>query len=135
LRGRLLDSETPPLSRSELVGRRGLRTPLDGRLCPNAFLTDDTRYDDAAGSGFVLVAAVPLTPEQRALLAERGTEVVEVAPDSPLGTWLARGRATAALVRPDLTVMRAGRDVASLCAQAPSFRAAAAARAVPPHSA
>ena len=34
VRDRLLDSETPPLSRSELVGRRGLRTSLNGRLCP-----------------------------------------------------------------------------------------------------
>ncbi len=62
LRNRLLDSETPPLSRSDLVGRRGLRTPLDGRLCPNANLTDGTRYDDATRRGFVLVTAVPPNP-------------------------------------------------------------------------
>jgi 3-(3-hydroxy-phenyl)propionate hydroxylase len=30
--------------------------------------------------------------------------------------WLRRGRATAAIVRPDRTVMRTGRDVAALCA-------------------
>ena len=109
LRDRLLDSETPPLSRSDLVGRRGLRTPLNGRLCPNAPLTNDTRYDDATRGGFVLVTAVSLSSEQRALLADRGTQVIEVAPGSALHTWLADGKATAALVRPDFTVMRAGR--------------------------
>jgi 3-(3-hydroxy-phenyl)propionate hydroxylase len=119
LRNRLLDSETPPLSRSDLVGRRGIRTPLNGRLCPNAPLTNDTRYDDATRGGFVLVTAVPLTTGQRAVLADRGTEVIEAAPGSALRTWLTDGKATAALVRPDFTVMRAGRDVAALCQEAP----------------
>ena len=36
--------------------------------------------------------------------------------DTELEKWLRRGRATAAIVRPDRTVMRAGRDVAALCA-------------------
>ena len=122
LRDRLLDSETPPLSRSDLVGRRGLRTPLNGRLCPNAPLTNDTRYDDATRGGFVLVTAVSLSTEQRALLADRGTQVIEAAPGSALHTWLTDGKAAAALVRPDFTVMRAGRDVAGLCRDVPTFR-------------
>jgi 3-(3-hydroxy-phenyl)propionate hydroxylase len=122
LRNRLLDSETPPLSRSDLVGRRGLRTPLNGRLCPNALLTRGTRYDDATRGGFVLVTAVPLSTDQRALLADRGTQVIEAASGSALHTWLTDGKATAALVRPDFTVMRAGRDVAALCREAPTFR-------------
>ena len=89
---------------------------------PNAPLTKDTRYDDATRGGFVLVTAVSLSPEQRALLADRGTQVIEVAPDSALHTWLADGKAKAALVRPDFTVMRAGRDVAALCREAPTLR-------------
>ncbi len=121
LRARLLDSETPPLSRSELVDRRRLRTSLTGRLCPNAVLAGDLRYDDLTRRGFVLVTGVPLSPAQRALLASRGTEVLEVAPDSPLHTWLADGNAAAALVRPDFTVLRVGRDVAALCEAAPRF--------------
>ena len=131
LRDRLLDSETPPLSRSALVDGRGLRTSLNGRLCPNALLTDDIRYDDVTRGGFVLVTAVPLSPEQRALLAGRGTEVLEVEPGSALHTWLADGKAAAALVRPDFTVLRAGRDVAALCEAAPRFLVAADAGAPP----
>ena len=137
LRDRLLDSETPPLSRSDLVGRRGLRTPLNGRLCPNAPLTDDTRYDDATRGGFVLVTAVSLSPDQRALLADRGTQVIEAAPGSALCTWLADGKATAALVRPDFTVMRAGRDVAGPCERRPQVprRPTGRASPLPPTSA
>ena len=125
LRDRLLDGETPPLHRSALVEGRGRRRSLNGRLCPNALLADDLRYDDVTRDGFVLVTGVPLSPQQRAVLAGRGTEVLEVAPDSPLYRWLADGGATAALVRPDFTVLRAGRDVAELCAAAPRFLVAA----------
>jgi 3-(3-hydroxy-phenyl)propionate hydroxylase len=121
LRDRLLDSETPPLSRSDLVDRRRLRTPLNGRLCPNAPLMNHIRYDDVTRGGFVFVTGVPLSTEQRDLLASRGTEVLEVAPGSALYKWLADGKAAAALVRPDFTVQRAGRDVAALCEAAPSF--------------
>jgi 3-(3-hydroxy-phenyl)propionate hydroxylase len=121
LRDRLLDSETPPLARSELVDRHGLRKSITGRLCPNAVLAGDVRYDDVTRGGFVLVTGVPLSPEQRALLAGRGTEVFEVAPGSPLHTWLADGNAAAALVRPDFTVLQVGRDVSALCDAAPRF--------------
>jgi 3-(3-hydroxy-phenyl)propionate hydroxylase len=121
LRDRLLDSETPPLRRSALVDRRRLRKSLNGRLCPNALLADDVRYDDVTRGGFVFVTGVPLSPQQRALLAGRGTEVLEVEPGSPLYEWLADGKAAAALVRPDFTVLRVGRDVAALCEAAPRF--------------
>ncbi len=90
---------------------RGLRRSLGGRLCPNALLTRDIRYDDVTHGGFVVVSAVPLSPHQRDLLAGRGTEVLEVKPGSALYTWLADGKAVAALVRPDFTVLKAGRDV------------------------
>ncbi|TCM50638.1 bifunctional 3-(3-hydroxy-phenyl)propionate/3-hydroxycinnamic acid hydroxylase [Kribbella sp. VKM Ac-2568] len=121
LRARLLDGETPPLRRSDLVDRRRLRKSLNGRLCPNAPLTNGIRYDDVTRGGFVFVSRVQLSPEQRAVLACRGTEVLEVAPDSALDKWLAHGKAAAALVRPDFTVLRAGRDVASLCEATPRF--------------
>ena len=124
LRDRLLDGETPPLRRSALVQGHGRRTSLDGRLCPNAIVADGTRYDDATGAGFVLVSGVRLSSQQRAVLTDRGTDVLEVQPGSPLSRWLADGRAAAALVRPDFTVMRAGRDVAEVCAAAPTFRVA-----------
>jgi 3-(3-hydroxy-phenyl)propionate hydroxylase len=121
LRERLLDSETPPLGRSPLAERRRHRSPLNGRLCPNALLANHIRYDDATRGGFVLVTVVPLTPQQRALLAARGTEVLEVMPGSPLHSWLADGKASAALVRPDFTVLSSGRDLAALCEAAPRF--------------
>jgi 3-(3-hydroxy-phenyl)propionate hydroxylase len=121
LRERLLDSETPPLGHSPLAERRRLRSPLNARLCPNALLANDIRYDDVTRGGFVLVTGIPLTAQQRALLADRGTEVLEVAPGSPLYSWLADGKASAALVRPDFTVLSSGRDVAALCEAAPRF--------------
>lgn len=121
LRDRLLDSETPPLRRSALVAGRRPRKSLNGRLCPNSVVADDIRYDDVTRGGFVLVTGVPLSPEQRTLLADRGTEVLEVTPGSSLYRWLADGKAAAALVRPDFTVLRAGRDVAALCEEAPTF--------------
>ncbi len=124
LRERLLDSETPPLHTSALVEERGPRKSLNGRLCPNALLADGHRYDDVSRGGFVLVTRVPLSPQQQVMLAHRGTEVLQAEPGSPLDQWLADGRAAAALVRPDFTVMRAGRDVARLCDASPKFRVA-----------
>lgn len=124
LRDRLLDSETPPLRRSELAEGRRPGKFLNGRLCPNSVVADDIRYDDVTRGGFVLVTGVPLSPQQRTLLAGRGTEVLGVEPGSPLGKWLKRGNAAAALVRPDFTVLRAGRDVAALCEAAPRFQVA-----------
>ena len=122
LRDRLLDGETPPLRRSALVAAgRGRHKSLNGRLCPNALLADDIRYDDATRGGFVFVTGAPLSAQQRAVLAARGVEVLAVEPGSPLHQWLADGKAAAALVRPDFTVLMAGRDVTSLCEAAPRF--------------
>jgi 3-(3-hydroxy-phenyl)propionate hydroxylase len=121
LRDRLLDSETPPLSRTALVEGHGLRRSLNGRLCPNALLAEGIRYDDVTHGGFVFVTGIPLSPQQRTVLAGRGTEVLEVKPGSPLHKWLADGKAAAALVRPDFTVLRAGRDIERLCEAVPKF--------------
>jgi len=73
-------------------------------------------------NGFVLVSAVPLTPHQQALLDARGAQAFEVEAGTALHAWLSGGGATAALVRPDLTVLRAGRDVAALCEAVPRFQ-------------
>ena len=124
LRQRLLDGETPRLSRSALISRPRARRSLAGSLCPNARLADGRRLDEVTRSGFVLVSAVPLTPHQRALLEARGAQAIEVEAGSALHAWLSGGGATAALVRPDLTVMRAGRDVAALCEAVPRFQVA-----------
>jgi 3-(3-hydroxy-phenyl)propionate hydroxylase len=50
-----------------------------------------------------------------ALLGRRGVVVLVADNGSELQKWLRRGRATAAIVRPDRTVMCAGRDIAALC--------------------
>ena len=78
----------------------------------------------------MLVTAVPLSTEQRALLADRGTQVIEAAPGSALHTWLTDGKAAAALVRPDFTVMRAGRDVDRTLSGGPHVPAATRPRPV-----
>jgi 3-(3-hydroxy-phenyl)propionate hydroxylase len=115
LRDKVVDSATPPLHASALVckSRRGR---LAGTLCPNPLLPGDIRLDDAAGSGFAMITVNrPAAPDE-ALLERRGIAVLVAPPGSALHAWLRRGRATAALVRPDRTVMRAGRDLAALCA-------------------
>ncbi len=121
LRQRLLDGETPRLTRSTLNHRPPARRTLAGSLCPNALLADGRRLDDLTANGFLLVTAAPLTPHQQALLEARGAQAIEVQAGSPLHDWLFNGRATAALVRPDMTVMQAGRDVAALCEAVPRF--------------
>jgi 3-(3-hydroxy-phenyl)propionate hydroxylase len=121
LRARVLDSETPPLCRSALGHRAGSRKSLPGRLCPNALVAEGIRYDEATGRGFVLVTGAPLPQAQRAQLADKGADVLEVGPGSVLHTWLADGNALAAVVRPDFTVMSAGRDIAALCDATPRF--------------
>lgn len=127
MRERLLDGETPRLARSALAIRpRGQRSTA-GWLCPNALVADGTRYDDVTGGGFVLVTSATLPRPQQAVLSDRGTEVLRVEPGTELHQWLAKGHATAALVRPDLTVMQSGRDLTTLCAAAPTFHASVAA--------
>jgi 3-(3-hydroxy-phenyl)propionate hydroxylase len=92
MRERIVDSTTPALHRSELVVKPRLPRQLAGTLCPNPLLADGNRFDTALGMDFALVTDA--RPE--------------------LADWLHGGRATAAIVRPDGTVMRAGRDVDDL---------------------
>ena len=125
LRAKVLDSETPALRRSSLV-ERARRGALAGRLCPNALLADGRRLDTTVGNRFAVVSAVPLTPSQREVLDGRGAVVVDAPAGTDLHDWLRTGRCTAALVRPDRTVMRAGRDLDSICAGAPALATRAA---------
>jgi 3-(3-hydroxy-phenyl)propionate hydroxylase len=101
----VLTSETPPLRGS---GKRGLA----GRLCPNATLADGTRFDDTAAGRFTLVTTHTPPAAERAELERRDIKLVRA--DGDLRRWLHRGHATAALVRPDGTVLRAGRDLPEL---------------------
>jgi 3-(3-hydroxy-phenyl)propionate hydroxylase len=108
----VLSSETPALRRSGLVSRPRLRRGLAGRLCPNAPLPAGHRFDDVAAGRFALVTTEIPTAAVRAELERR--DVVLVTAGADLRHWLRRGRATAALVRPDGTVLRAGRDLSEL---------------------
>ncbi len=118
LRNKIVDSATPALRRSALVHKsRGARQ-LAGTLCPNPLLTNGTRLDNAAGPGFALVTRFPLEANAESRLRRRNVAIIPAEPGGQLDAWLRRGRASAALIRPDRTVMRAGRDVARVAASA-----------------
>ena len=79
------------------------------------------RLDSELGLGFALVTTVAPTPDERASIERRGAVVHVAAPGSELAQWLRRGRASAALVRPDRTVMQTGDQLAALCDALPTF--------------
>jgi 3-(3-hydroxy-phenyl)propionate hydroxylase len=116
MRRRIVDSTTPALHSTALAGKSHLPRRLGGRLCPNPLLRDGRRLDDVLGAGFALITMVRPTAADEAALRRRGVVVLIPQPGDVLATWLRRGHANAAVVRPDRTVARAGRDVAALCA-------------------
>jgi 3-(3-hydroxy-phenyl)propionate hydroxylase len=112
------------------VDRRTHRHALPGTLCPQPSVQVDgavQRLDDVLGGGFALLVGGPvdagLGERARALDAvtvrlapcSAGADDVVVSDDGTLRAWLRRGRATAALLRPDRVVVavtdagRAGR--------------------------
>lgn len=112
---RVTDSATPALRSSPYVRRTpAQRRGLAGTLCPNATLGDGRRFDDVAPDQFVVVTLTAPTDGQRREIHRRGAQVLEVTTSSVLGRWLRRGHATAALVRPDKTVMATSRSLAAL---------------------
>lgn len=98
LGAKVVDSRTPALRRSALV----TRGRLAGALCPNPVVAEGSRFDDVVGSGFVLVTLGSPSRHPAAV------DVHRVTPGGELDRWLRRGRASAALVRPDRTVMNSG---------------------------
>lgn len=121
MRARAVDGVTPPLGKSALVIKAGRRGRLPGTVCPNPFLDNGVRLDDLVGNRFALITFAALTDEQTSELHQRGAAVVSIDSGSELGRWLQRHGVTAAIVRPDRTVMRAGCDTAALCNAVPSF--------------
>jgi 3-(3-hydroxy-phenyl)propionate hydroxylase len=121
LREKITDSQTPPLPASAMV-RRTVRTRrLAGRLCPNPVLATGRRLDEELGRGFGVLTTQPLDPDQQGIVDGRGARAVLAAPGTELACWLGHHRVTAALVRPDGTVMMAGRDLSALCRALPWF--------------
>jgi 3-(3-hydroxy-phenyl)propionate hydroxylase len=125
MREKLVKGTTPALRRSALVIKRRGPRQLSGTLCPNPILDGGERLDTVFGNGFALVTTTRLNPFQRALLEEHGAVVHLAEPGSELARWLRRGRAMAAIIRPDRTVMCAGRNLWELCAAMPKFSSAA----------
>jgi 3-(3-hydroxy-phenyl)propionate hydroxylase len=121
LRERLVNGTTPALHGSALVVRgRGPRQ-LAGTLCPNPVLAGGESLDEAFGNRFALVTTTRPTAFQCDLLERHGAVLHVAERGSELERWLRRGRAVAAIIRPDRTVMRAGRDLRRLCAAMPAF--------------
>ncbi|MHA5048906.1 bifunctional 3-(3-hydroxy-phenyl)propionate/3-hydroxycinnamic acid hydroxylase MhpA [Streptomyces sp. SD15] len=108
------DSETPPLRRCDLVVRPRLRRTLAGRLCPNAVLDGDRRFDDVAAGRFAIVTSTEPSAEQRAEAERRGAVLITARPGSELHRWLTEGRAQSAIVRPDGTVLAASKQLSRL---------------------
>lgn len=114
LRDKIVDSTTPALDTSALLHKSRRRHQLGGTLCPNVVLPDGQRLDEVAGNGFAFIATAPPAAALAAQLRQRGVLVLTAAPGSDLDHWLRRGRASTAIVRPDRTVLRAGRNAAAL---------------------
>jgi 3-(3-hydroxy-phenyl)propionate hydroxylase len=115
-----VDGITPGLRSSALVIKSRAPGGLAGTLCPNPILNDGLRFDEVVGNRFALITS-SLTDAQRNELSSRGAAVVLAAPGSELERWLRKGRASAAIVRPDRTVMQAGRSAEALCRAMPAF--------------
>ncbi|CAN5778576.1 bifunctional 3-(3-hydroxy-phenyl)propionate/3-hydroxycinnamic acid hydroxylase [soil metagenome] len=114
LRAKIVDGATPPLHRSEFVHRRRGRRQLAGTLCPNPIVAVSERLDSVLGTGFALLTVAVPGPAELAALEQRGAIVHLVAPGTELASWLRRGGATAAVIRPDRTVMRCGTNLQAL---------------------
>jgi 3-(3-hydroxy-phenyl)propionate hydroxylase len=121
MREKIVNGRTPALRLSALVIKGHRPRQLAGTLCPNPVLAQGERLDTAVGNGFALITTVRPYAFQHALLEQRGAVVHVVEPGSELGRWLRRGRATAVIIRPDRTVMCAGRNLWKLCAAMPGF--------------
>lgn len=121
LRAKVTDSRTPPLRSSAMVKRTMATWGIAGQLCPNPVLDNGSRLDDELGLGFGVITSAALTPSQRELVTARGATTVHAAAGSELARWLKHHRVTAAVVRPDRTVMVASRDITAVCRGVPRF--------------
>ena len=120
MRKKIVDSTTPTLHRGGWVVKSHRRS-LAGRLCPNPVLAECKQFDAVVGSRFAVVTSVSLGATQDNEMTRRGAVVVTAEPGTELARWLRSGRAEAAVVRPDRTVLCAGRDVAEVCRSVPTF--------------
>ncbi|MEU0504341.1 bifunctional 3-(3-hydroxy-phenyl)propionate/3-hydroxycinnamic acid hydroxylase [Nocardia sp. NPDC005998] len=111
----------PALHTSALVVKSRSRRDPTGKLCPNPVLPQGVRLDKVIANRFALITSAALSEQQRNELERRGAVVVSAAPGSELANWLQEGRASAAIIRPDGTVMQAGRHTPAICDAVPPF--------------
>ena len=119
IKDRILSSQTPALHSSSLVLRTRLRRGLVGKLCPNAVLTDGRRFDDVVAGQFAIVTSTTPSPTQRATAERHAAVLIQAHPGDDLYDWLHDERALVAVVRPDWTVLYAGRDLTKACVAMP----------------
>jgi 3-(3-hydroxy-phenyl)propionate hydroxylase len=119
LRDKLIEGRTPALHKSALVAKTRRPRQLAGTLCPNPVVADGKRLDNVLGNGFAIVTTTRPLAFQCALLEDHGATIHVAEPGSELARWLRRSRATAALIRPDRTVMGAGRNLNAICEAVP----------------
>ncbi|THJ08675.1 bifunctional 3-(3-hydroxy-phenyl)propionate/3-hydroxycinnamic acid hydroxylase [Nocardioides sp.] len=115
LRARVVSSETSRLHGAPWI-TAGRRDKLAGRLCPNPVMPDGRRLDEHRARRFALVTPAPLSASDLATLAGRQCLVVDSSTTPDLQSWLISANATAAVVRPDGTVMQSGNNPSMLCA-------------------
>jgi 3-(3-hydroxy-phenyl)propionate hydroxylase len=120
-RDKLIEGRTPALHRSAMIAKPRRLRQLAGTLCPNPAVAEKTRLDSVLGNGFAMVTSSRPCAHQQALLEERGAVLHIAERGSELEQWLRRGHATAAVIRPDRTVMCAGRNLSALSGSVPRF--------------
>jgi 3-(3-hydroxy-phenyl)propionate hydroxylase len=121
LRDKLVESRTPALHRSAMVHKTRRPRQLAGTLCPNPVVAEEKRLDAVLGAGFSIVTTTRPLAFQVAALDELGAVLHVAERGSELERWLHRGHATAAIIRPDRTVMCSGQNLSALCAAVPQF--------------
>ena len=92
-------------------------SPACGVVFPQPRLADGRRLDDAVGSRFAVLSALPLDPRFRTSNADgrNGLDLVFIEAPGPEGDgWLAAHGAMAVVVRPDRYVFATARDEAEL---------------------
>lgn len=87
----------------DLVDRRRHRRDPAGTICPQVRIGHD-RLDELLGPGWALLAAGPVPPGLRSRADRVGARTVPADGCAELDRWLAAGRASVALLRPDRVV-------------------------------
>ena len=97
----------------------GTHVGCDTSQCGACTVEIDGRATKSCTMLAVMADGAVITPSMVVITAPSGSD---------LGKWLRRGRAGAAIVRPDRTVMQAGRSADGVCTAVPPFQVTSGAR-------